>query len=259
MPGFDEERLSVNGIETVVLTAGEGQPLVFLHGAGTITGFDALLPLAERFRLVVSHHPGFGDSADDPSVSRVEDYVLHHLDLIDQLELDEFSLVGHSLGAYIASWFSIYETARVRRLVLAAPMGLRVPEHPTVDIFTVPDPEVPQVLAENLSIFEPHVPMPPTPEFLAARYRESTSFARIAWGRMYDLKLPKWLHRLTMPTQLIWGGDDKLIPAAQAEVWAEYIPNAEVKVIPGAGHLLFDESRDALDAVADFVEQEVKV
>jgi pimeloyl-ACP methyl ester carboxylesterase len=259
MAQFDEERLSVNGIETAVLSAGEGQPLVFFHGAGTITGFDALLPLAERFRLIVPYHPGFGASADDPSIGAIEDYLLHYLDLFDQLELEEVSLVGHSMGGYMAAWFAIYQTPRIRRLVLAAPVGLRVREHPTVDFFTVPDEEVAAVLAEDLSIFEGHVPMPPTPEFLAGRYRESTSFARVFWARSYDLRLPKWLHRLTMPTQLIWGAEDKLVPAAQADSWAELIAGAGVKIVPGVGHLLFDESREAVDAVAEFVDQEVKV
>ena len=60
MASYREERFNLRGIETVVHIAGEGDPLVFLHGAGTVTGFDALLPLAERFKLVVPFHPGFG-------------------------------------------------------------------------------------------------------------------------------------------------------------------------------------------------------
>jgi pimeloyl-ACP methyl ester carboxylesterase len=95
--------------------------------------------------------------------------------------------------------------------------------------------------------------MPPTPEFLAARYRESTSFARVGWQRPYDLKLQRWLHRLTMPTLLLWGDADRLIPVEQAPIWAEHIPNAEVRILPGVGHLMFDESREALDAAAQFV------
>ena len=95
--------------------------------------------------------------------------------------------------------------------------------------------------------------MPPTPEFLADRYRESTSFARVAWKRPYDPKLARWLHRVTMPTLVVWGDADSLIPVEQAPIWAAAIPNAETKVLPGLGHLLFDESREAVDAVGDFV------
>jgi pimeloyl-ACP methyl ester carboxylesterase len=259
MPQFSEERIDVNGIDTAVFTAGEGEPLLFLHGAGTATGFDSMLPLAERFRLILPHHPGFGASADDPSIDSIHDYVLHYLDLLDALGLDEFSLVGLSGGGSMASWLAIEQTARIRRLVLAAPFGLRVPEHPTVDLFSIPDEEVLGYLTVDMSVFEGKVPMPPTPEFLAERYRESTSWARVAWQRPYDIKLAKWLHRITLPTLILWGDADRLIPVEQAAVWADLIPGAEVKILPGVGHLIFDESREALDAVAEFLGAELKV
>ena len=51
--GFQETRLDINGIDTMVLTAGAGDPVVFFHGAGTASGFDWLLPIAEHFRLRV--------------------------------------------------------------------------------------------------------------------------------------------------------------------------------------------------------------
>jgi pimeloyl-ACP methyl ester carboxylesterase len=258
MPAYTEEHFDVNGIDTAVFTAGEGEPLVFLHGAGTGPGFDSLLPLGHRFRLILPHHPGFGASADDPSIARIEDYVLHYLDLLEQLEIDELSLVGHSMGAWMASWFAITQTRRVRRLVLGAPFGLRIPAHPTVDFFSLFDEEIPGYLAEDMSVFASY-PNPPTPEFLAQLYREGTSFARIGWARNYDLNLQRWLHRLTMPTLLLWSEADRLVPAEQASTWAELIPDAEVKTVPGVGHLLFDESREAVDAVAEFVGAEVAV
>ena len=256
MAGFSEDRIDVNGIDTAVLSAGDGEPLVFLHGAGTAAGFETLLPLAERFRLILPIHPGFGASADDPSIDSIHDYKLHYLDLFDRLGLGQISLVGHSLGGYLAATLAIEQGHRVRRLVLGAPFGLRDREHPTVDFFSIPDEEVPTYLVADLSLFA-GMPMPPPPEFLADRYRESTSFARIAWHRPYDTKLPKWLHRIAAPTLLLWGDQDRLIPVGQAAAWAALIPNAEVKVIPGVGHLLFNESPDAVDAVAGFVGAEL--
>jgi pimeloyl-ACP methyl ester carboxylesterase len=255
MPSFREERLTVNGIGTAVLTAGRGYPLVLFHGAGTVTGFDSLLPLAERYRLVVPIHPGYGDSADDPSIDDVHDYVRHYLDLLDQLGIDELALVGHSMGGYLAATFAVYQAKRISRLVLVSPLGLRVPEHPTADIFTIPDEELLGRLSANLSVFDGKVPMPPTPEFLAARYRESTSTARLLWNRNYDPKLSKWLHRLTMPTLILWGDRDQLIPVEQAATWAELIPGAKTAILPGVGHLVFDESPAAVEAVGAFVEE----
>jgi pimeloyl-ACP methyl ester carboxylesterase len=259
MAEYREEHLDINGIDTAVFSAGEGDPFVFLHGGGTVTGFDSLLPLAERCRLIVPHHPGFGASADDTNVDSVYDYVLHYLDLFDALELGELTLAGHSTGAWFAAFLAGMQRERVRRLVLVAPFGLRVPEHPTTDLYSVPDEEILAYLAHDMSVYEGHVPMPPTPEFLAERYRESTSLARLLWARPYDLKLKNWLHRLTMPTLLLWGDKDRIVPVEQASVWAELVPGAEVKIVPGAGHLIFDDSREAVDAVAEFVGEEVKV
>jgi pimeloyl-ACP methyl ester carboxylesterase len=253
MPGFSEQRLTIKGIETVVQIAGDGEPLVFLHGAGTVTGFDALLPLAERFRLVVPFHPGFGPSADDTTIDDVHDYRRHYLDLFDELELERFALVGHSMGGWLAANFAADHGERVSQLVLGAPLGMKVDEHPTVDIFTIPGEQLLAYLAEDQSVFESHVPLPPTPEFLADRYRESTSTARVLWARPYDLKLHRWLHRLRMPTLLLWGEKDRIIPAAQAPAWAELIPGAEVRTFPGVGHLLFDESSEAIEAMGAFV------
>jgi len=252
MPEFAEERYTVNGVDVVVAMAGDGPPLLFFHGAGTLTGFDALLPLAERFRLIAPYHPGYGPSADDTTVDSIHDYLLHYLDLLDQLELDEFTLAGHSMGGLLAAWLAIEQTARVRRLVLVSPLGLRVPEHPTVDIFALPDEELLSYVAVDMSVFDGKVPMPPTPEFLAERYRESTSTARMFWNRNYDVKLPRWLHRLTMPTLLLWGELDRLIPSAQASRWAELVPNAEVKILPGVGHLPLEETPDGIAAIVDF-------
>jgi pimeloyl-ACP methyl ester carboxylesterase len=259
MASFTDHELDVNGVRTVVQSAGAGEALVFFHGAGTVTGFDSLLPLAERFRLIVPHHPGFGLSGDDPAVSRIEDYARHYLDLFDQLGIREMSLVGHSMGGYLAATFAIDQNERVRRLVLASPLGLRVPEHPTTDIFTIPGEELLEHLSADPSIFEGKVPDPPTPEFLAQSYRETTSAARILWERSYDPRLPRWLHRLTMPTLLLWGDADRIIPVQQIDVWADHVQGAERRTLPGVGHLLFDESADAATAVGDFVGEELTV
>ena len=259
MPAFTEERLDVNGIETVVLSAGDGDPLVYFHGAGTVTGFDALLPLAERNRLIIPFHPGFGPSADDTTVDSIHDYRRHYLDVFDQLGIEGLSLIGHSLGGWLGANFAADHPERIRRLVLVAPVGLRVREHPTVDIFTIPDEEIFGHLSANPSVFDGHVPMPPTPEWLADRYREATSAARLLWAAPYDLKIHRWLHRLTMPTLLLWGEADRIVPVQQADVWAELIPGASVKLLPGTGHLVFDETPEAAAAVDSFVGEGARV
>jgi pimeloyl-ACP methyl ester carboxylesterase len=249
MPAYAEARHDVNGIDTAVLTAGEGAPIVVLHGGGTAPGFDELLPLADGAQLILPFHPGFGASADDPGIDGVQDYVLHYLDLLDRLRLDEISLVGHSLGGYLAATIALQQPDRVRRLVLMAPWGLHVPEHPTVDFFSIPEDQVLSYLYSDPAQFDG----PPPAEFLAERAREAASLALVAGQRPYDAKLQKWLHRISAPTLILWGEADRLIPVAQAAVWAGPIPGSEVRTFAGAPHLLFNESPDAVTATGAFI------
>ena len=152
-----------------------------------------------------------------------------------------------------AATLATFAGGRVERLVLGAPAGMRSARHPTVDMFTIPDAELLGWLTNDMSIFDGHIEMPPPPEFLADRYRETTSFAKVAWDRCYDPGLHRWLHRLTMPTLVLWGDADRLIPPGQADEWKALIPDCTVTMFAGAGHLLFDERPDAVTAVADFV------
>src|SRR5262245_61631555 len=100
---FERHTLHVDGVKTAVHIAGQGEPLVFFHGAGTVDGFDFAERWADRFRVIVPHHPGFGQSDDDPSYTSMQDYVMHYLELFDMLKLDRFNLVGLSMGGYLAA------------------------------------------------------------------------------------------------------------------------------------------------------------
>ena len=94
---------------------------------------------------------------------------------------------------------------------------------------------------------------PPPAEFLAERAREAESLARVTGQRPYDAKLHKWLHRISSPTLILWGEDDKIIPVQQAETWRRLVPNAEIRTYKGAGHLVHLEKPEAVEAVAKFL------
>ena len=126
-----------------------------------------------------------------------------------------------------------------------------VREHPTVDPFSIPDAEVAGYLTADLSIFAGKAPDPPTPEFLADRYRELTSTARVLWQHTYDPSLARWLHRIQAPTLLLWGELDRLIPVGQLPAWRSLLAAADERILPGVGHLLFDESAQASAAIVE--------
>jgi pimeloyl-ACP methyl ester carboxylesterase len=115
MASFTETHLDVDGVETAVLTAGDGPPLVFFHGGGIVEGADCFVPLAERFRVVVGYHPGFGGTAVDPRIDGIEGWVRHYDGLLEQLGIGEFVLIGHSLGGWLASRFVLEHRSSSRR------------------------------------------------------------------------------------------------------------------------------------------------
>jgi pimeloyl-ACP methyl ester carboxylesterase len=131
-----------------------------------------------------------------------------------------------------------------------------VPEHPTTDIFRLRPEDVPSHLVHDLAVLAPHVPDPGTPEFLeflVNDFHEMSSLARVLWERPYDPKLGRWLHRITVPTLLLYGEQDRITPVQQAAAWAALIPKAKVQIVKEAGHLVLDEQAEARKAVLDFL------
>jgi pimeloyl-ACP methyl ester carboxylesterase len=253
MSKFIREEITIDGIKTVVHTAGKGEPLVVFHGAGTVDGFQFAEAWADRFRVVVPYHPGFGESDDEPTFTDIHDYVMFYLEFFDALKIDRMNLIGLSMGGYLAAKFASEHGNRVNKLVLMAPYGLNVPEHPTVDVISVPGEQIPSMLVSNFELLKKDLPERPDADFIATRYREATSFARLFWEHPTDPKFPRYLHRLKMPTLLVWGDEDKLIPVQHAQAWRKLIPNAEVVVVKGAGHIVHRDKPETLEAISRFL------
>lgn len=254
--GFKRRVLDVGGVRTVVYTAGSGAPLLFLHGAGTATGFAYAAAWTKSFTVYHPHHPGFGESGDAPRIGSIRDYVLHYLTLIDTLGLDRVNLVGLSMGGWIAATLATTSSHLLNKLVLVAPAGLKVAAHPATDLFRLTPDRFPATLAHDPQVFLKHLPTPGTPEFLqflVNNYRESTSWARLAWERNYDPDLDKWLPRISVPTLLLYGDKDLVVPPQQAREWKKLIPNSKVALIKNAGHLVLDEKPEAAEAVRAFL------
>jgi pimeloyl-ACP methyl ester carboxylesterase len=253
MSKFVREELTIDGVKTVVLTAGKGDPLVLFHGAGTAEGFDFAAAWADKFRVIVPYHPGFGESGDDVTFTDIHDYVMHYLELFDALKVDTMRLVGLSMGGYLAAKFASEHGQRIKKLVLIAPYGLNVPEHPTLDIIATPAEELLPRLVSNFDAFKKNMPEKPDMEFIGARYREATSFGRLFWEHPTDPKFPRHLHRLKMPTLIVWGEEDRIIPSQQAQAWHRLIPGAEVAIVKGAGHIVHFDKPETVDAIGRFL------
>jgi pimeloyl-ACP methyl ester carboxylesterase len=252
---YSKRDLVVDGVRVEVLEAGNGEPLVYFHGAGTLNGFNELLRFAEKRRLIVPIHPGFGASADDANISTMLDYVIHYGALFDQLELGRpFDLVGQSLGGWMASMFAVVKGHRVRRLTLACPAGLQVPEHPTADLFMIRPEALPSYLVASPELLAKMTAVEPTAEMKLAGYRETTTLARLIWDRNYETKLKRWLGHIEAPTLVLWGERDGVIPVEQSGHWTALLRNSQAATFEGAGHLLFLEAPQAIDRTIAFLE-----
>lgn len=254
--GFTRETLDINGTETVLLAGGSGSALIFLHGTGTFPGFAFATDLARTHRVLIPFHANFGESGDNPAISTVEDHVLHYMDLFDRLGLDRFVLSGFSFGGWLAAAFAIRQPQRIAKLVLAAPAGLRVDAAPPPNLFAMAPQEVPAYLTHDPMIAAGYFPKTPDPGFDARLGREMQGLGRaLDAAPGGDPILARWGHRITMPTLLLWGAEDRLVPVAQAPHWQRLLPDARITCVPGAGHLLFEERpEDSLRAFRTFLD-----
>ncbi len=100
-------------------------------------------------------------------------------------------------------------------------------------------------------MMSPYTP-PVVPEAVFAERLQREGMAA-GKAMMSPTGLDHWLHRITVPTLLVWGEKDKVLPVGRAKAWAEKLPNAEVKIIPGAGHATFDESPESVKIVGEFM------
>ncbi|MCY4394905.1 MAG: alpha/beta hydrolase [Rhodospirillaceae bacterium] len=254
MPGLTRSTETVRGCTVSLLRGGSGPPLLFLHGAG---GGGAELPfmarLAERFDLIAPEHPGFGGSDEPDWFDNIHDVAYFYLDFLKHLDLSGVHLAGLSLGGWIAMEIAVRSTARLASLTLACPAGIHVPGLATGDPFAWSPEEIcrhgfhDQALAAA-AIAE----LPEAVEADDTWLKNRSSFARLAWEpRMHDPHLPKWLHRIDVPTRIVWGADDTILSAGHAEAIAAMIPGAGVTVVPDTGHFLHIERADALVSAID--------
>jgi len=241
------ERLVVGEGEVRLLRAGSGPPLLFLHPAGGGGWMPFLDGLSSRFDVLAPDHPGFDESATNPEVEGVDDLVYHYLRLLDQLGIETATVVGASLGGWIAAELAVHSPHRVDKLVLLSPAGLRIPEAPPADLFAAPPERIPELLFHDPSIAAGLMPDEPSLDDIIHIFHNQTAFARYAWRPfMNNPKLERRLYRVGAPTLVVWPDDDRVIPRAHAERYVERIAGARLEVIAGCGHALYGEKPEEI-------------
>jgi len=256
---FETLEFDIDGVKTVVKAVGSGKPILFLHGASTLEGFDFAEGLADRFRVLAASHPGFGFSGDAPHISGMSDMILHYLKLLDALDLAEKPhLMGFSMGGWMASELAGVARERFDKVVLVAPAGLNDPAHPATDLGALSPQEFPAYLAHDVTVALRYFPdgtdVVFAETFGADRMREGEALGRLlAPFGMGHPNLRRFLARITNPALVVWGTEDRLLPASQAPLWVEALPNARLILVEDAGHFVMQEKPETLTKIGDFL------
>ncbi|HEY3809696.1 MAG TPA: alpha/beta hydrolase [Steroidobacteraceae bacterium] len=247
--GFSREEYRICGIRTVVYSIGAGAPLMYWHGRGTWHGFAWARQLAGSFRVILPYHPGFGESEDDLSIQSPADYVRHYVELFDLLRLPQVALIGASFGGYLAAHFALAQPQRLSRLILASPFGLSAPEYPRPNYADVSLDDLPGWFVVDRSVVAPFWP----DRWTERREREAASGQRALSRAPADNSWADGLAALHLPALILWGRNDRLLPSGLSGLWQWALPQAQLRIIDHAGHLLLDESAQARRVLQEYL------
>ena len=232
--------VTVSGVSLEIEERGSGRPLLFLHpGEGLQPNRPWLDALARTHRVIAPHHPGFGGSALPDWFGTVDDLAYLYLDLAATLDLHDATLVGNCFGGWIAAEMAVRNTQRFSSLVLAAPLGIKVRgvlDRDIADMHSIPRAEFMRLAWADQAKGEIDYTVLPDTE-LAGIARGRESLAVFGWKPyMHNPRLKRWLHRINIPTQLIWGEQDNIVSLDYAKGWKAEISGAALHTIPDAGH-----------------------
>lgn len=255
-----EELLDTPAGKIQLLTAGEGDPLVYLHSAAGETTHPALEELADDHRVLVPVFPGFAESEGLDRIDDVEDVVFHLLDVWDLLGLEAPVVMGLSFGGWMALELATRHPERVGWLVLVNPVGLHIEGHPIRELFGRPPGE----LAEEMFADQSHplaqamhemsewagdvgqqveIPL----ELVLPMWKAMAATAKIGWDPyLHNPKLRRRLRRAQVPALVVRGAEDRFVDPIHAETFSEELPDARLEVVEGASHLLPLERPDVL-------------
>jgi pimeloyl-ACP methyl ester carboxylesterase len=239
---WTEETVEVAGTRLQLVKGGTGEPLLILHDElghpGWLRFHEAL---AQQHTLYIPLHPGFGKSERLDWIMNMRDIAGWYLDALDELGLRQVPAIGFSLGAWLAAEMATMCPETFQRLVLVGAMGVRPPSGEIYDMFL----EVAKVFITtsylnpaNTPEFQKICPDTPTPEQAEAWELAREEACRLGWRPyMHDPSLPHLLRRLRkLPTLIVWGRQDAIVPVSVAEVYHSSIPGSQLAFLDNCGH-----------------------
>lgn len=233
-------QIPLSGINLELEERGSGPPLLFLDaGEGVAPHRDWLDLLARHFRVIAPVHPGWGREDMPDWMAGIDDLAYLYLDLADALDLRDAVLVGAGFGGWIAAEMAVRDARRFARMVLAAPLGIK--------LGGVLDRDILDMHALDHDALAAHAWADPRRGDIDFAARSDDDLAAIARGResllvfgwkpyMHNPRLHHWLHRAQLPTLLLWGESDRVVKPQYGEGWRTRLPDSRLELIADSGH-----------------------
>ena len=241
-----ERTLTVWGgrLELTVQVAGKGAPLVYLHSAAGMAWDPFLDRLASDFTIYAPQVPGTTPGRPDAihEVDDLWDLVLVYEEAIRELQLDGPVVIGQSFGGMLALELAASFPALFERVIVLDPIGLWLDDYPVANWVAAAPEELAAMLFSNPDgeVARAALALPKDPDAMIAAIAAASwaigSTAKFVWP-IPDKGLAKRLHRITAPTLVVWGKDDKLISSVYAEEFGRRIAGSRVEVLDDCGHV----------------------
>ncbi len=249
LPGaaFEERYVEADGFRIRYLVAGRGEPIVHFHGAGGVRLSRAHDLLAERYWVIAFEAPGFGHSPANERSASMGDLARTMAAAIGNLGIGRYNLYGTSFGGKLALWLAVQFPERLDALVLESPAAIR-PEGHTRGA-------VPPEQRANLLYAHPERQPPTNPPDPAVLAKQEALVARLR-GPNRDQELERQLPDMQVPTLVLFGTRDRMIPPEMGRHYRELLPNCHFVLVYDAAHAIGADRPEAFSSVVtDFLER----
>jgi pimeloyl-ACP methyl ester carboxylesterase len=252
-----EARRTVDGATLQVLQGGQGSTLLVLHDCEVLTEWQPYhAALATRLTVLAPSHPGFGGSERPETIDSIDDLAYLYLDFIADLGLQSIDLLGLGMGGWIAAEMAVRCSHSLRHLILADAVGIKVSGRTEVDIvetFVLSREQLLEAGWHDAALGAERMKLPGAPGLgdmeLLTLIRNREAAARLTWKPfMHNPALRRWLHRITVPTLVLWGESDRIVRPEYGRAFQQAIPGAQFQLIQEAGHYPYLEQPEAFVA-----------
>jgi pimeloyl-ACP methyl ester carboxylesterase len=235
---------------------GTGHAMLLLHGGAgpqSVTAFADLLAEAERARVIVPVHPGFAGTERPAGLDSPSGLARLYVALLDKLGLTGVTVIGNSVGGWIAAEMALTGSTRIGGVVLVDAVGIEVPGHPVADFFSLTLDQVADLSYHDPGRFRIN-PATMSPGQLAVMAGNRQALADYTRTGMTDETLRGRLGRISLPVWVLWGDSDRIVDPDYGRALAAAIPGARFELLSGTGHVPQMESPDRLlEAIREFM------